>query len=109
MLRSFPTDESGSTWWKKYRYFQSEISDHRKTVEVERKVEKENPKNDNIAFDEQLPEKDCPFAIYIHEYPGADGVTPDQLFSIFWAPWSAKGEEENGLLRLQGCSHEEVW
>ena len=72
-------------------------------------MDKENPMNDNIAFDEQLPEKDCCFAIYDHIYPGADGVTPDQLFSIFWAPWSAKGEEENGLLRLQGCSHEEVW
>lgn len=70
---------------KKYRFIQMKLSDDKKVIEMEKKVETSSYED----FVKQFPANNCRYAIYDFEYELGDSGQRNELVFVVWCPDTA--------------------
>jgi len=69
---------------KKYSYIQMKISDDRKMIEIEKKIDTGSAGSTYEEFVKQFPANDCRYAVYDFEYElGLSGLR-NELVLVVW-------------------------
>lgn len=94
----------------KYRYIQMKISDDKKVIEIEKKVESAEYEE----FVQQLPDKICRYAVYDFQYSLGDSGQREQPVLVVWCPDTASvhmkmlyaASKDAVKKKLTGMTHE---
>ena len=70
---------------KKYRFIQMKLSDDKKVIEMEKKVETSSYED----FVKQFPANNCRYAIYDFEYELGDSGQRNELVFVVWYVFTA--------------------